>query len=230
MKSLSLFTKNLPGKNNFRLSTVFEKKFLEEAKKLNVTKQYQLFGIWIAQNLNDYKNIPLYIKLAKEQDKVLLESAISFIKDYPNAKSKTKLFFWYLKGKLKKKGRSGKLKKEYVYLFSKYKTKKTSKKLVITRESPCGNEKTIAVSKDGLLNEFEKDKYFGIYKLDLYSEKFKIGIDLIETEQQNLASKLYLKKKEDFLKSKNIKYYVFLKNSFSENPKEFIEKVLNVSN
>ncbi len=74
----------------------------EVAKKKNISKPHQFFGLWIAQSLNEYKYLPLYMKLAKYQDRALLEQAISYLKDYPDAKSKHKLFMWYLKGKLRK--------------------------------------------------------------------------------------------------------------------------------
>jgi predicted metal-dependent phosphoesterase TrpH len=39
----------------------------------------------------------LYIKLAKEENRTLLENALSFALDYPKAKSKPKIFMWKLK-------------------------------------------------------------------------------------------------------------------------------------
>jgi hypothetical protein len=85
-----------------KFSAVLDKKSTDFVKKKNITKPYQFFGVYIAQNLGDFTNIALYIRLAKYQDRALLEQAISYLKDYPDAKSKHKLFMWYLKGKLKK--------------------------------------------------------------------------------------------------------------------------------
>lgn len=106
MTNLSIFTKNSSTKQNNslpqKISFSLEQRFKDLAKKRRLTKPYQVFGIWIAQNLGDTKNIPLFIKLAKNQDKILLESAVSYVKDYPNARSRTHLFLWFLKGKLKK--------------------------------------------------------------------------------------------------------------------------------
>lgn len=94
-----------------------------------VTKPYQFFGIYIARILDDFKNLPLYIKLAKEQDKNLLDAAISYIKDYPNPKSKRNLFLWYIKGKLKRKKltSSGNKKIKQLNLF-KYSAKRRIKR------------------------------------------------------------------------------------------------------
>jgi hypothetical protein len=79
-----------------------DQKSREIVKKKNITKPYQFFGLWIAQNLGEFEHLPLYIKLAKYQDRAMLENAVSYIKDYPDPKSRHKLFMWYLKGKLKK--------------------------------------------------------------------------------------------------------------------------------
>lgn len=59
---------------------------------------------WIADELSDTSPPQKYLKLAKSCHLNLITSAISFVKDYPlksnDSKSKSKLFFWYLKGKL----------------------------------------------------------------------------------------------------------------------------------
>ncbi len=109
MTSLSLFTENSPEKTSkdlkkgfFKFSSVLDKRSVEFVKKKNITQPYQFFGVWIAQNLGDFTNIALYIRLAKYQEKGLLEQAVSYLKDYPDPKSRHKLFMWYLKGKMKK--------------------------------------------------------------------------------------------------------------------------------
>ena len=60
------------------------------------------------QEIGDQKNISLYIKLAKQEDRALLETVRSFIKDAENVKNPTALFLWKLtqlkKQKKKKKG------------------------------------------------------------------------------------------------------------------------------
>jgi hypothetical protein len=113
MTNLSLFTEKLEEeiqsntafgsiKGISKFSSVLNTRSQTVIRKKNITKPYQFFGVWIAQNLNEFDHLPLYIKLAKYQDKGLLEKAVSYIKDYPDAKSKHKLFLWYLKGKMKK--------------------------------------------------------------------------------------------------------------------------------
>lgn len=105
--NLSLFTEKSPekkiqNKGFVKFSAVLDHKSQEVIKKNKLTKPYQFFGIWIAQNLGEFDYLPVYIKLAKYQDRVLLENAVSYVKDYPDAKSRHKLFMWYLKGKMKK--------------------------------------------------------------------------------------------------------------------------------
>lgn len=72
-----------------------KEKILKKAKY--VTKEYQDYGYRIALKLEDIKRVSLYIKLAKEKPRVLLEKAYSFAIDYPNAKNRSKLFMWKIK-------------------------------------------------------------------------------------------------------------------------------------
>lgn len=62
-----------------------------------VTTEYQDYGYRLALKLNDLDHKALYIKLAKEEPRALLEQALSFAVDYPNARNKAKLFMWKLK-------------------------------------------------------------------------------------------------------------------------------------
>ncbi len=69
---------------------------LEKSTKY-VTTEHQSFGLMMAEKLGDRKRIPMYIKLAKEEYRPILEMAISFVYDYPKAKNKPALFMWKLK-------------------------------------------------------------------------------------------------------------------------------------
>ena len=62
-----------------------------------ITKEFQDYGYRLAVELNDERNKSLYIKLAKEVDRKLLEEVRTFVKDASNVKSKARLFMW--KGK-----------------------------------------------------------------------------------------------------------------------------------
>lgn len=61
-----------------------------------ISREFQSFGIYLSEELQDDKHKALYIKLAKTVPRAILEKALSFVKD-SNAKSKGKLFMWKLK-------------------------------------------------------------------------------------------------------------------------------------
>lgn len=61
-----------------------------------ISREFQSFGIYLAEELNDYKHKALYIKLAKTVHRSILEKALSFVKD-SNADRKGALFMWKLK-------------------------------------------------------------------------------------------------------------------------------------
>lgn len=63
----------------------------------NNSTEFQEYGVYLADSLSDPKHYALYIKYAKELPRAILEEALSYVKDYPNAKSKAKLFMWKLK-------------------------------------------------------------------------------------------------------------------------------------
>ena len=60
-----------------------------------VSREFQSFGIHLAEELDDYKHRSLYIKLAKTVHRSILEKALSFCVD-SNAKNKGALFMWKL--------------------------------------------------------------------------------------------------------------------------------------
>lgn len=72
-----------------------------------ISFEFQKYGYELAKELGDLKNKSLYIKLAKETSRGLLESARSFVKDAYNVKSGPKLFMWKL-AQLKKELRDKK--------------------------------------------------------------------------------------------------------------------------
>lgn len=61
-----------------------------------ISREFQAYGIYLAEELNDYKHRALYIRLAKTIPRAILEKALSFVKD-SNAKSRARLFMWKLK-------------------------------------------------------------------------------------------------------------------------------------
>lgn len=78
-------------------------KNFDPVKDKYVSREFQSFGIYLAEELDDYKHKSLYIKLAKTVHRSILEKALSYTKD-SNARNKGALFMWKL-GELKKEGK-----------------------------------------------------------------------------------------------------------------------------
>lgn len=76
-------------------TAIAETKFKDRPK--NISKEFQMYGVYLAESLQDTKHYSLYIKLAKEVDRKLLEEALNFTKGYYGAKNKARVFMWRLK-------------------------------------------------------------------------------------------------------------------------------------
>lgn len=61
-----------------------------------VSREFQTYGIYLAEQLGDDDRKSLYIKLAKTVPRAILDKALSFVSD-ANAKSKPRLFLWKMK-------------------------------------------------------------------------------------------------------------------------------------
>lgn len=61
-----------------------------------ISREFQKYGYDLAMELGDPEHISLYIKLAKDVPRPILEKARYFVKD-ANARSKGRLFMWKLK-------------------------------------------------------------------------------------------------------------------------------------
>lgn len=72
------------------------KKYQYDNRDKYVSREFQKYGYDLAAELGDMAHKTLYIKLAKDTPRGLLETARSFVKD-ANARSKGKLFMWKLK-------------------------------------------------------------------------------------------------------------------------------------
>jgi hypothetical protein len=68
-------------------------------RKKYIKNEYQAYGLQLAGELNDWEHRPLYIRLAKSQPRLVLETARLFVSDQTQGtvKSKAKLFMWKLK-------------------------------------------------------------------------------------------------------------------------------------
>lgn len=75
-----------------------------------ISREFQSFGIHIAEELGDYKHRSLYIRLAKTVHRSILEKALTFVVD-SNARNKPALFLWKMK-QIKNETTEKKTKKE----------------------------------------------------------------------------------------------------------------------
>ncbi len=61
-----------------------------------ISREYQSFGVYMAQKLEDERRKSLYIKFAKTIPRPVLEKALRFVVD-SKARKKGALFMWKLK-------------------------------------------------------------------------------------------------------------------------------------
>jgi hypothetical protein len=80
-----------------QLKTILEDIDIKKKGKF-VTKEYQDYGLRLACELRDERRKSLYIKLAKEIPREILEEARAFVKDQSagKVKSRARLFMWKL--------------------------------------------------------------------------------------------------------------------------------------
>jgi hypothetical protein len=76
---------------------VFKETFKKRQKY--VKNEFQAYGLELAKELGDWKNRSLYIRLAKNIDREILQQARYFVKDQNPGTIKTpyKLFMWKLR-------------------------------------------------------------------------------------------------------------------------------------
>jgi len=65
-------------------------------EKKYISREFQDFGYRLAEELNDLERKALYIKLAKELPRPMLEKARNFVKDASNVENPARLFMWKL--------------------------------------------------------------------------------------------------------------------------------------
>jgi len=61
-----------------------------------LSREFQAYGVFLSQKLEDEQHKSLYIKLAKTNPRFLLEKAYQFVSD-SKARNKGALFMWKLK-------------------------------------------------------------------------------------------------------------------------------------
>lgn len=65
-------------------------------RKKYITREFQDYGYRLALELDDLEHKSLYIKLAKEVPRKLLEETKVFVKEAYDVKNKARLFMWKL--------------------------------------------------------------------------------------------------------------------------------------
>lgn len=71
-------------------------KNFDPVKDKYISREFQSYGMYLSEQLDDYKHRALYIKLAKTVHRSIIEKALTFTSD-SNAKNKGALFMWKLK-------------------------------------------------------------------------------------------------------------------------------------
>lgn len=61
-----------------------------------ISREFQDFGYRLALELGDLDRVSLYMRMAKNENRAILERALSFVSD-SNARSKARLFMWKVK-------------------------------------------------------------------------------------------------------------------------------------
>ena len=90
-------TKIDPKASNFSTVGDLFSGYQLEDKGGYITQEFQDFGYRLALELDDIEHKSLYMRMAKTQNRLLLERALSFVADAQNARNKAKLFMWKLK-------------------------------------------------------------------------------------------------------------------------------------
>lgn len=62
-----------------------------------ISREFQAYGIYLAEQLGDMRHKSLYIKLAKEVPRPILEKTLSFVKGAGKVRNRARLFMWKLK-------------------------------------------------------------------------------------------------------------------------------------
>lgn len=83
------------NKSLISVSDILGKYKLDNTDK-TVSREFQLYAYDLAVELDDLPHKSLYMRLAKNTPRGLVEKARSFVKDASNARSKGRLFMWKL--------------------------------------------------------------------------------------------------------------------------------------
>ena len=81
-----------------KISMILHKRTItRRASPSNLKYEFQVYGQWLAQKLEDMNRESLYMKLAKEVDRSLLEQALWYVMGAHNIRNKGAMFMYKLK-------------------------------------------------------------------------------------------------------------------------------------
>ncbi|WKZ25481.1 MAG: hypothetical protein QY322_03790 [bacterium] len=80
-----------------KIGSLITKKFNPSDSDKYVSREFQKYAYDLAVELDDLPHKSLYMRLAKNTPRGILETARGFVRDADNAKSKGRLFMWKLK-------------------------------------------------------------------------------------------------------------------------------------
>lgn len=76
---------------------ILDKYDLEETKQRRISREFQDYAYRLAVELEDTAHTAIYMKLAKNTPRPVIEQARLFVLGANNPKSKARLFMWKLK-------------------------------------------------------------------------------------------------------------------------------------
>lgn len=79
------------------LGDILKSYSIDGDKQRRISQEWQDYGYRLALELDDLKHKSLYLKLAKEENRALLEEVRLFVKGAYHAKKKGALFMWKLR-------------------------------------------------------------------------------------------------------------------------------------
>ena len=85
----------MPTKKDFSNIGEILGKFKKDEDKY-ISREFQKYAYDLAKELNDLSHKSLYMRLAKNTPRVLLENARNFVKDAYKVQSRPRLFMWKL--------------------------------------------------------------------------------------------------------------------------------------
>lgn len=86
----------MSNNQNFQTLGQILKKF-NPTKDKYISREFQSYGYWLAEQLDDLRHKALYIKYSKMLPRAILEEALTFVKAAGQVKSRARLFMWKLK-------------------------------------------------------------------------------------------------------------------------------------